>query len=69
MGLIQCPTCTKEISDRAPVCIHCGEPIKSTVETAYGGGINLRDPVHVIGIVVCILVLIGALIMMLQRMP
>ena len=36
MGLINCPDCNKEISDRAPACIHCGAPIsdKSTNENA-----------------------------------
>mgnify|MGYP002082164609 CR=1 FL=1 len=24
MALIKCPECGKEISDKAPVCIHCG---------------------------------------------
>ena len=26
MPLIQCPDCNKQISDRAPVCPHCGAP-------------------------------------------
>ena len=30
MALITCPECGKEISDRAPACIHCGCPIAST---------------------------------------
>ena len=29
MALIKCPECGKEISDRAPACIHCGYPIES----------------------------------------
>lgn len=28
MGLIQCPECGKEISDKAKQCINCGYPIK-----------------------------------------
>lgn len=24
MALIKCPECGKEISDKAPACIHCG---------------------------------------------
>lgn len=28
MALIKCPECGKEISDRAPVCIHCGFPLQ-----------------------------------------
>lgn len=27
MALIKCPECGKEISDKAPTCIHCGFPI------------------------------------------
>lgn len=27
MALIKCPECGKEISDKAPQCIHCGYPI------------------------------------------
>ncbi len=28
MALIKCPECGKEISDKAPKCIHCGYPLK-----------------------------------------
>ena len=28
MALMNCPECTKEISDKATVCIHCGYPIE-----------------------------------------
>ncbi len=27
MGLIQCPECGKEVSDKAEKCIHCGAPL------------------------------------------
>lgn len=27
MALIKCPECNKEVSDKAPACIHCGYPI------------------------------------------
>jgi hypothetical protein len=27
MGLIDCPDCSKAVSDRAPSCIHCGGPL------------------------------------------
>ncbi|MCH7778337.1 MAG: zinc-ribbon domain-containing protein, partial [Gemmatimonadetes bacterium] len=26
MGLVTCPDCQKEVSDKAAVCIHCGRP-------------------------------------------
>lgn len=28
MALIKCPECGKEISDKAPTCIHCGFPLQ-----------------------------------------
>lgn len=28
MALITCPECGKQISDKAPVCIHCGYPMQ-----------------------------------------
>lgn len=28
MALIKCPECGKEISDKAPACIHCGFPLE-----------------------------------------
>ena len=36
MALINCPECGKQISDKAPVCIHCGYPIQTeqTVSTS-----------------------------------
>lgn len=27
MALIQCPECGKEVSDKAPACVHCGYPL------------------------------------------
>ncbi len=27
MALIKCPECGKDISDKAPACIHCGYPL------------------------------------------
>ncbi len=32
MALITCPECGKEISDKAPACPHCGNPMASLVE-------------------------------------
>ena len=28
MALITCPECGKQISDKAPACIHCGYPMQ-----------------------------------------
>ena len=33
MALIKCPECGKEVSDRAPACIHCGFPLSTTSNT------------------------------------
>ena len=32
MSLIKCPECGKEISDKAPACIHCGCPLNPAPE-------------------------------------
>ena len=32
MALIKCPECGKEISDKAPACIHCGCPLSTKKE-------------------------------------
>lgn len=37
MALIKCPECGKEISDKAPTCIHCGYPLNlnQNLSTCY----------------------------------
>lgn len=30
MALIKCPECGKEVSDKAPACIHCGYPLQES---------------------------------------
>ena len=37
MALINCPECSKEISDSAPSCPSCGVPIASAKETQAAG--------------------------------
>jgi len=32
MALVRCPDCSKEVSDQAPACIHCGRPLKQTTQ-------------------------------------
>lgn len=32
MALIKCPECGKEVSDKAPTCIHCGYPLSQRKE-------------------------------------
>ena len=36
MALINCPECSKEISDKAPACIHCGYPLKTRASKDIG---------------------------------
>lgn len=61
---IRCPACGRVASSRAPACPSCGEPIRSSVERASGGAFSLRDPVHVIGLVLAILLLLLAFVPM-----
>ena len=35
MALIKCPECGKEVSDKAPTCIHCGYPLSTQKESSY----------------------------------
>lgn len=58
MALITCPACGKPVSKNAPACPSCGEPIKSSVEKA-SGAINIKDPIHIIGILIAILMVVG----------
>jgi hypothetical protein len=30
VALINCPECSKEISDKSEKCVHCGYPIRTT---------------------------------------
>lgn len=32
MALIKCPECSKEISDKAEICVHCGYPISKWIK-------------------------------------
>lgn len=34
MALINCPECGKEISDKAPACIHCGFPLQDSLSVS-----------------------------------
>ena len=34
MALIKCPECGKEVSDKAPQCIHCGYPLDTIIESS-----------------------------------
>ena len=54
MALIDCPCCGNEVSPNASSCPDCGEPIKGLAAVS-GGGINLKDPVHFVGVLIVVL--------------
>jgi hypothetical protein len=58
-NLKACPACERSVSARAPACPHCGEPFK--LAAANPGGINMRDPVHVAGVIIAVIVGLGAI--------
>jgi predicted amidophosphoribosyltransferase len=47
--LTRCPSCNHEVSSQAGACPQCGHQFKSA------GSINLRDPVHFIGVLIAVL--------------
>ena len=40
MSLIPCPECQKEISDKAPACPHCGNPMTPPEKTYQPGKVE-----------------------------
>ncbi len=45
MALIKCPECGQEVSDQAPVCVHCGYPLKqSPTVNGNNGNISQINP-------------------------
>jgi predicted amidophosphoribosyltransferase len=60
-GLRACPACSRQVSRAAPACPGCGEPFQEAARRPHGA-INLRDPVHVAGIVVSGVVVLGAVL-------
>ena len=61
--LVACPECTKEISDSASSCPHCGHPIKDTLDIERGiaeAKKNARSgPIFLILAIVAFLVMLG----------
>ena len=43
MGLINCPECGKEISNKSEICIHCGCPLANYICNINGMEYNLKD--------------------------
>lgn len=52
-SLTKCPSCRADVSTEAAACPKCGHQFK------YAGGINLKDPVHVIGLIITALLAVG----------
>jgi len=53
MSLIKCPECDQEVSDRAQVCVHCGNPLTKDGQPSRGFGLawgavtSARTPINV----------------------
>jgi uncharacterized paraquat-inducible protein A len=52
-SLTKCPSCQSDVSTAAAACPKCGHQFK------YAGAVNLKDPVHVIGLIVCAVLIIS----------
>ncbi len=63
MALINCPECGTEVSDAAGACPKCGYPLKAKP----AGGVNPRDPVHLAGLIIVALVLLGLVAFAIQQ--
>lgn len=48
MDLKPCPSCSAPVSPKAAACPKCGHTFRSP------GGINLKDPVHLIGLALAV---------------
>lgn len=59
-SLTHCPSCGHQISVRAAVCPKCGHQHRAP------GSINPADPIHIIGLIVCGIILLGVLIMLIR---
>ena len=53
-NLIECPTCGKQISSNALCCPNCGEIINSKMAKP-AGAINMKDPVHFVGVGIAVI--------------
>lgn len=57
MKLINCPACGKQVSVDAAACPACGQPIAPAKTSQQG--INLKDPVHIIGVIIAGVIIAG----------
>lgn len=51
-NLFSCPSCAKPVSYGAINCPACGHAFRPA------GAINLSDPVHIVGLIVCVIILL-----------
>lgn len=58
--LVKCPACGRAVSPNAAACPACAEPIRP--ERTNHSGINLRDPVHVVGVIIAALVVAATVV-------
>ncbi len=56
----RCPSCKSEVSTQAVSCPKCGHQFR------YAGGINLKDPVHVAGLIICAIIIIGVILYIIE---
>ncbi len=61
-NLTACPSCGRSVSRNAAACPGCGEPIAPAKTNMQG--INMRDPVHVIGVALAVLTVVVIVIYM-----
>lgn len=52
----QCPTCSNDLAPNAASCPKCGHVLRAA------GGINTSDPVHMVGLVLVAIFVLGVII-------
>ncbi len=60
MGLTACPSCEGQVSVHAALCPKCGHQFKTP------GSLNLQDPVHLMGLVIIALSVVGGAVYLLR---
>lgn len=53
--LMKCPACDKQISTAATACPQCGHPFAKATTVS---GIDMKDPVHVLGVIVVAIIVV-----------
>ena len=60
MGLTACPSCEGQVSIQAALCPKCGHQFKTP------GSLNLQDPVHLVGLVIIAISVLGGAVYLLR---